>query len=210
MYNRVWAATKGGVAYLDGQTWVAYDNISTLSIAFGPNCTRCPYDSDSVWTGTEKAGLTQSRLPLPLSVTPIDVVSVRYRSLDAPDAPFQDSIVVTPGEKFLAEILISPREPYTLTEQRGDFLANMEDDDKRYGAYVQIAVKGTVESGERYTFVDYDDPFTAPQLPDGVQEQKLTVRYRTWMHTRYVGPIIEVTFTVRRPGASATPSAAGP
>ncbi|MDQ5826878.1 MAG: hypothetical protein M3441_22110 [Chloroflexota bacterium] len=202
-HNRVWAATAGGVAYLDGQTWVTYNTIPTLSIAFGPACSRCPYDSDHVWTGTESMGLTHSRLPLPLSIQAIDVISVRYRKVDTPDEPFRDEIVVAPGEEVLAEITVSPRPPYTLTNQRGDLLANLEEDEeKRFGAYVQIAVDKTVESGQRYTFTDYDKPFKAPQLPEGVHEQKFTTRYRVWMYTRYVGPVIEVTLTVRRPAAN--------
>ncbi len=205
-YNRVWVATSGGVVFLDGTTWVPYHNISALSIAFGPACSDCPFDDDHVWTGTETKGLTHSRLPLPLSEQVIDVVSVRFRKFDAPDAPFEDDIVVAPGEKFVAQIVVSPRQPYTLTNQRGDLLINMEDEDeKRYGAYPQMGLEETIESGQRHTFYDYDNPFVAPQLPDGVDEQKFTTRYRVWMHTRYVGPVIEVTFTVRRPTSTPAP-----
>ena len=38
----------------------------------------------------------------------------------------------------------------------------------------------------------------APALPDGVGEQSFTSSWRVWMHTRYVGPPVHITFTVRR------------
>ncbi len=200
MYNRVWAATSGGVAYLDERTWVTYNTIPTLSIAFGPECAHCPFNADHVWTGTETLGLTHSRLPLLAEVPVIDVLPVRYRKVEAVSEPFRDEIVVAPGESFLAEIEISPRAPYSLTNTRGDLLSNLEvTEEQRYGAYVHMPVKETIQPGEHYVFTDYDNPFLAPQLPDGVQEQKYTTRYRVWMYTRYVGPVIEVTFTVQRP-----------
>jgi hypothetical protein len=202
-YNRVWVATAGGVAYLEEQSWVIYNTIPTLSIAFGPPCSGCPYDSDHIWTGTESFGLTHSRVPYPNNEQVIDVISVRYQKVDTSNEPFRDEIVVAPGEEFLAEIVVSPRSPYTLVndaQTRGDFLSIIEEsDDKRYGAYVQMAVTGTVASGQRFTFIDRDNPFKAPQLPDGVEEQKFVSKWRVWMYTRYVGPVIEVAFTVRRP-----------
>jgi hypothetical protein len=202
VHNRVWAATEGGVAYLDGDTWITYNTIPTLSVAFGPACSNCPFDTDHVWTGTETFGLTHSRLPLPANVQAIDLVSVRYRKVEASGEPFRDEIVLAPGEEFLAEIVVSPRAPYSLTNTRGDLLANLEENEElRYGAYLQMPVKETVDPGERYAFTDFDQPFRAPPLPEGVQEQKFTTRYRVWMYTRYVGPVIEVTFTVRRPGS---------
>ncbi|MDQ5824743.1 MAG: hypothetical protein M3441_11120 [Chloroflexota bacterium] len=85
-------------------------------------------------------------------------------------------------------------------------MINTEDEDeKRYGAYPQMGLEETIESGQRHTFYDYDNPFVAPQLPDGVDEQKFTTHYRVWMHTRYVGPVKEVTFTVRRPTSTPAP-----
>ncbi|RIK32795.1 MAG: hypothetical protein DCC55_36205 [Chloroflexi bacterium] len=62
-YNRVWAATAGGVAYLEGTKWISYNTLNTLAIAFGPTCQDCPIDDDHVWTGTAEMGLTHSRLP---------------------------------------------------------------------------------------------------------------------------------------------------
>jgi transcriptional regulator with XRE-family HTH domain len=205
-YNRVWVATSGGVAYLDEQTWIVYNTIPTLSIAFGPPCSACPFDVDHVWTGTVNHGLTHSRLPIPRNIQVVDVISVKYRKEDASEEPFRDEITVAPGDKILVEIVVSPRAPYTLTQARGDFLSSLEEDEsKRYGAFEQMAVKGTVESGQRFTFTDHDKPFIAPELPEGVQEQKFTSRWRLWMYTRYVGPIIEVTFTVRRPVVTSLP-----
>lgn len=184
-YNRVWAATERGVQYFDGKIWIKYNSIDTLSIAFGPSCQNCPFDEDHVWTGTAQSGLTHSRLPLPDNA--IDVIDVKYPS------------VVSPGQEFRPEIVVAPRTPYQLREDRGDFLSNTDDDDQNlFGAYPIIPTKGVVEPGQSFMFTDYDNPFKAPQLLPGEQEKTFTSTWRVWMYTRYVGPTIQVTFTVRR------------
>lgn len=185
-YNRVWAATASGVMYFDGAKWNTYNTINTFSIAFGPkDCSTCPFDDDSVWTGTQTMGLTHSRVPYPDKA--IDIVSVNYPK------------VVAPGQTFAVTITVRPRSPYELREPR-DFLGNTDaSDDLLFGAHEHIAVKGIVASGDTYTFVSYDDkPFIAPQLAPGEKEHTYTSTWRVWMHTRYAGDPIPITFTVRR------------
>jgi hypothetical protein len=185
-YNRVWAATARGVAYFDGQQWNVYSTLNTESIAFGPTCQNCPFDDDHIWTGTVELGLTHSRIPLPTDA--LDIVDVKY------------PVVVAPGEKFRPEIVVAPRAPYQLREDRGDFLSNVDDSDANlFGAFPLIKVEGVIDPGQPYTFTDYDNPFVAPELAEGEQEKTFTSTWRVWMHTRYVGPPIRITFTVRRP-----------
>lgn len=188
-YNRVWVATAAGVAYFDGKTWARYNSLPTLSLAFGSSCQGCPFDDDHVWAGTDSHGLTHSRIPLPGDV--LDVIEVRYPK------------VVAPGEIFRPEIVVMPRSPYQLREDRGDFLSNMDSDDANlFGAYPIIPVKGIVEPGQPFTFVDPDDPFRAPPLAEGETERTFVSTWRVWMYTRYVGPPIEIRFTVRRAGSN--------
>lgn len=184
-YNRVWAATAGGVSYLAGDTWTTYTTLPSLSIAIGPDCTECPYDSDHVLVGTVHSGITHSRLPLDTDA--VEVVKVVYPA------------VVAPGERFVPEITIAPKAPYKLTDTRGDFLSNTDDDDRLlFGTHEHMAVKGTIDPGAAFVFREPNLPFVAPQLPDGVTEQTFTSTWRMWMHTRYVGPPIHIAFTVRR------------
>lgn len=183
-YNRVWAATEGGVAYFDDH-WTIYHTLPALDVALGYSCSTCPIDDDHVWTATRGYGLTHSRLPLPFQV--IDIINVKYPK------------TLAPGEKFRPEITVSPRYPYTLDENRGDFLANIDQDPKnRFGAYTHVKVRGLISSGEPFTFTDYDSLFVAPNLSPNETERTFTSSWRVWMHTRYVGPPIIITFTVRR------------
>jgi hypothetical protein len=191
-YNRVWAGTSKGTVYFDGTQWLTYHTYDTLSIAIGPDCEQCPFDTDHVWTGTADAGLTHSRIPLPDAV--IDVIEVRYPK------------VVAPGEEFHPKIVVAPRAPYELREDRGDFLSNTdESDDNLFGAYARVPVKGTITGEQHYTFVDHDNAIRAPQLAEGETEREYTSTWRVWMFTRYVGPPIKITFTVRRPSTTPTP-----
>lgn len=183
-FDRVWAATEGGVAYYDGDEWLIYHRLPARDVAVGP-CQECFMDVDKVWTATVGHGLTFSRLPLPEPV--IDVLDVRYPQ------------EVAPGERFLVEFDVAPRSPYELRQDRGDFLGSLLDEEAdRLGAWMHIPVQGTVLPGVPFIFVDYDNPIVAPDLPDGVEEQTFTLTWRVWMRTRYVGPPIQVTFTVRR------------
>ena len=184
-YNRVWAATGAGVAYLVGDTWTTYTTLPSLSIAIGADCPDCPYDSDHVLVGTLHNGITHSRLPLDTSA--VEVLKEVYPK------------VVAPGERFVPEITIAPKAPYKLDSNRGDFLSNTDEDDSLlFGTHEHIAVKGVIEAGAAFTFREPDLPFIAPDLPDGVAEKTYTSTWRMWMHTRYVGPPIHITFTVRR------------
>lgn len=184
-YNRVWAATSAGVSYLVGDTWTTYTSLPSLSIAIGVDCPNCPYDADHVLVGTLHNGITHSRLPLDTAA--VEVLKEAYPK------------VVAPGERFVPEITIAPKAPYKLDSNRGDFLSNTDEDDALlFGTHEHIAVKGVIEPGAAFTFREPDLPFIAPQLPDGVAEKTFTSTWRMWMHTRYVGSPIHITFTVRR------------
>lgn len=184
-YNRVWAATSTGVAYFDGDVWTTYTTLPSLSIAIGPDCQDCPYDTDHVLVGTLRHGITHSRLPLDTSA--VEILKVVYPE------------VVSPGAHFVPEITIAPKAPYKLDGNRGDFLSNTDEDDALlFGTHEHIAVKGVIESGAAFTFREPNLPFIAPSLPDGVDEKTYTSTWRMWMHTRYVGPPVQITFTVRR------------
>lgn len=193
-HGRVWAATAAGVAYYDGQVWVPYHTLEAFAVAIGAACRECPFeDEDHVWTGTA-LGLTHSRLPLPDAG--VEVLSVTV-------PPF-----VRPGEQFRPQITVVPHTPYELREDRGDFLGHVDEDDRlRFGAWQHMAVKGTVQAGQPYIFSSNPDEntFTAPQLAEGELERTFTSTWRVWMRTKYVGPPIRITFTVRRAADPATP-----
>ena len=186
-YSRVWAATSRGVAYFDGTDWVTYHTYDALSLAIGSDCLECPFsDAEHVWTGTANGGLTHSRLPL-------DSPGVEIVTVEVPDE-------VEPGEEFFPEITVKPVGPYTLRGSRGDFLANVDVDDfvrLRLGAPKYIPVYGDIKPNASHTFRP-EEPFTAPLLPEGVDEMEFVSHWRVWMHTRYVGPRIVLAVTVRR------------
>lgn len=210
-HNRVWAATSGGVAYFDGKKWIHYNSLDTASIAFGPKCEPCPYDEDAVWTATVSNGLTHSRVPYPDAA--IDILKVCFAAENKESdchtisqGVLSDTITVTytqivsPGETFRFEITASPRAPYSLREDRGDFLSTTDENNANlYGAFEHIAVKGTIDPGQPFTFTDFDNPFKAPQLAEGEQEKTFVSTWRIWTHTRYAGPYIRLVFIVRKP-----------
>lgn len=212
-YNRIWAATAKGVVYFDGQVWKIYNTIATSTIAIGSSCpdASCPFDDDHVWTGTPAAGLTHSRLPLPDSVIKVTsicfVTSQRERICPSfsLDTSLPTSIVTAaypaplkPDDTLRFEITVSPEGTYELRENRGDFMSNTDDNDfNLFGAWPVIGVKGIVKPGQPYAFTDYDNPFIAPKLSDGVQEEQFVSTWRMWMYTRYVGPYIRLIFTVK-------------
>ncbi len=182
-YGRIWAATSAGVVYDSNGQWLLYHSLDTLSIAFGVECQSCPFNDDHVWTGTRDRGLTHSRIPLPGEV--IDVVEVTYPK------------IVSSGQQFRPEITVVPRAPYQLRADRGDFLSNTNRSDTHlFGAWPLMPVAGTVESGEPFTFTDYESLFTAPDLTGSSATEVFTSTWRVWMHTRYVGPPITIEFTV--------------
>ena len=135
------------------------------SIAFGPSCEDCPFDDEHIWTGTADLGLTHSRLPYPdaaLDIIEVCFVSAERARVCPPLIRSEDTQVVTatypitviPDQEFRFEIVAAPRSPYQLHE--GDFLSNMDQNDaNRFGAYELIAVKGTIEPGQPFTFTDH-------------------------------------------------------
>jgi DNA-binding CsgD family transcriptional regulator/streptogramin lyase len=207
--GRIWAATASGTAYFDDSRWILYHRLDTESIAFGVKCQGCPFDQDHVWTGTFK-GITHSRLPR--HDDSIDVVDVCFisnqrericppviRTTDEVTAIYP--IALAPGEQFRTEITIAPRAPYQI--RQGDHLSNTDlDDFHLFGAYYKIPATEIVEAGVPYSFTSYDTPFRAPQLDTSVHEQTFTSTWRMWMHTRYVGPLIHLEFTVRQSSTS--------
>ncbi|MBN8581047.1 MAG: hypothetical protein J0L96_10275 [Anaerolineae bacterium] len=213
-YNRIWAATAKGVAYFDDKIWKIYHTLPATTIAIGSRCTdaSCLFDEDHVWTGTLEMGLTHSRIPLPDPV--LKVMSICFvtsqRERICPSYSFDDSLpvpVVTAvypsplksDDTLRFEITVSPEGTYELREDRGDFMSNMDDNDfNLFGAWPVIGVKGAIETGQPYTFTDYDNPFMAPSLPEGIQEKQFISTWRMWMHTRYVGPVIQLVFTVKK------------
>lgn len=212
IHNRMWATTDKGVAFLDGQRWVQYNDIDTLAISFGLDCQdqTCPSDSH-IWMGTEKFGLTHSRLPYPGPA--IDVIQVCFESLNEEQVcqvptefthtntiTFTYPKITAPKEKFYFAITVKPRSPYQLRSDRGDFLSNIAKDDMDlFGTYPIIPVKKIVDPGQPFTFIDYDNPLQSPQLLEGEKQKTFVSSWRVWMYTRYVGPIINIVFTVQKP-----------
>lgn len=212
-YNRVWAATSEGVAFFNDESWTIYHTLPASTIAIGKPCLvegTCPFDDDHVWTGTPEIGLTHSRIPLPDTI--IKVVSICFVTLErervCPPFSFDNSLPIPtitaeypvplkPNESIRFEITVSPEGTYDLREDRGDFLSNTDDNDfDLFGAWPVIGVKGIVEPGQPYIFTDYDNPFVAPELSNGMPHQSFVSTWRLWRHTRYVGPLIHLVFTV--------------
>jgi DNA-binding CsgD family transcriptional regulator len=210
-YNRVWAATAKGVVYFDDKKWTRYDSLDTHSLTFGPQCQDCPFDDDTIWTGTVAMGLTHSRIPYPdaaVDILKVCFVSEQRESIcQSPQAVDQTDTmtvtytrVVSPGDIFRFEVTASPRAPYQFREDRGDFLSSIEESDANlFSAYPIIPVKGTIDPGEPFTFTDFDNPIKAPRPADGEREMAFTSAWRVWAHTRYAGPTIRIRFIVRRP-----------
>jgi hypothetical protein len=212
MYNRVWAATSKGVSYYDGGAWRRYDTLDTLSLAFGVDCpdNSCSINADNIFTGTANAGLTHSRLPLPGDG--LEVVKVCFMTMDrqeiCPDLTVDANAhvvlanyptVLKPGDQFYLEVSVNPLSPNQLLESRGDMLVNDDvDDASLFGAFERIPVKGSIDSGQSFTFVDFNNPMKAPELEDNRKEQTFFSNWRVWMYTRYLDPAIRISFTVKK------------
>jgi hypothetical protein len=212
-YGRVWAATDKGVAYFEAGRWVTYDTLNTFSVAFGPACQNCPYDDDSIWTGTAANGLEHTRVPFPDNYGVVQVVAVCVAGMGdnrtcQPAQLTRGSDVVTatvaedfsPGELFRPQFTIVPLAPYQLREDWGDqliYVASASQD--RFGAWPHIAIKGTWDPGQPAVVTDYDDPLKAPQLAAGQRRATFVATWRTWLHTRSVGPVIRLVFAVSSP-----------
>jgi hypothetical protein len=205
--NRVWAATAKGVVFFDGARWIGYHDFETFSLAFGPACQDCPYNTDHVWTGTTQ-GLTHSRLPR--KDPAIDINTICFQLLQgAPNqemcSPMEvgtDTITVTnplplnPGDRFYVNITVRPRTPHQL--KTSDFLSNTDSDDQLlFGSHVNMPVTEVTEAGAPYTFTNHDTPFIAPQPK--TKDAIFVSTWRLWMYTRYVGPAIRIQFRVQQP-----------
>jgi len=208
-YNRVWAATAGGVAYFDGGQWVPYDSFDTFAIAFAPPCSGCPF-SDAVWTGTNDFGLFNSGLPY--NSPAIAVRDIKFGLVAAHSTPLAVAravgrpLVVAPGDLFRPEIIVAPLAPYELRADRGDFLLHVDADEAlRFGGFEHMQVTALVAPGNAFTFTEHDTWFKAPSLPAGVTEQPYTSTWMVWMDNRLVQPPVVITFTVRLPQAIPTP-----
>ena len=219
-YGRVWAATSKGVAYFTDDKWKSYDTVDTFSLSFGKDCeNKNEYcvDAENIWTGTNLLGITQSRLPLTnkgLDVLKVCFVNESKENI-CPDL-ITDSALntvianypypVKPGEKLFLKVSVSPYKPNQLLDSRGDMLANIDADESMlYGAWKHIPVTGSIESGQEFTFIDYDNPFTAPAL-DGEKSKTFFSDWRVWMHTRMIGPTIRISFTVKSDSITSSPT----
>lgn len=195
-FDRVWAATTQGVAYFDDARWTLYHNLATFAISFTKEQSeRCPPPDYHVWTATIERGLSHSRIPLP--VTALDVLAVKYFSVDGQE--LAQPLALKPGEKFRVAVTVRTRAPYRL--QEGDALMHRDPDAQdRFGAFQHmIPPKGQeIEPGQPVTFTDFDSLFTAPALPAGVAEKTFSSNWQVWLCTRYTGPVIPITFSVKQ------------
>jgi hypothetical protein len=113
----------------------------------------------------------------------IEVQSVEYPS------------VVTPGQRFRPRVTIKVNQGQLL-QSRGDLLRNT--DGNLYGAWPHVAVVGTVNAGQTYTFEFYEnDPITAPSA-EGTYQSK----WRVWRDGNWAGPEITIRFDVRGSGGT--------
>jgi pimeloyl-ACP methyl ester carboxylesterase len=113
----------------------------------------------------------------------IEIKSVEYPS------------VVSPGQTFRPRVTVKVNQGQLL-ESRGDMLRNT--DGNLYGAWPHVAVVGTVNAGQTYTFEFYEnDPITAPS-GEGAYESK----WRVWWDGNWAGPEISIHFDVRSGGGT--------
>lgn len=103
-------------------------------------------------------------------------------------------LVLNAGDRFFVKITVRPRPPYQL--KIGDFLSNTDSDDQfLFGSHLNMPVTEVTEAGAPFTFTNHDTPFIAPQPP--ASDHAFVSTWRTWMHTRYVGPSIRIQFAVQ-------------
>lgn len=109
------------------------------------------------------------------------------------------AVVLSPGQTYQPQITIQPV-GIQLLQSRGDLLRNT--DGNLYGAWPHVAVVGTVNPGQNYTFTFYqNNPITAPNN-EGTYESK----WRVWANGTYVGPEITIQFDVRQSGSNRRPN----
>lgn len=114
--------------------------------------------------------------------------------------------VVVPGQTFRPKVTVKVISGQLL-QNRGDLLRNT--DGNLYGAWPHVAIVGTVNAGQTYTFEFYqNDPIQAP-----LSEGPYTTKWRVWRNGNWAGPEIEMRFDVRNGGGTRpdipTPSSPG-
>lgn len=129
---------------------------------------------------------------------------IKVRVPDGAPPPTTDDItfisavypsVVTPGQVFRPRITIKLNQGQ-LQASRGDLLRNT--DGNLFGAWPHIAVVGTVNAGQSYTFEFYqNNPITAPSAEGGYDS-----RWRVWRNGNWAGPEITIHFDVRSGGGT--------
>lgn len=144
-----------------------------------------------------KIRVPESQTPVPLTPTPAppttDVKDIAIVQVEYPP-------VVTPGQHFRPKVTVKVNQGQLL-EQRGDMLRGT-DDNLLFGAWPHVAVGGTVDAGQTYTFEFYENnPVVAPSQ-EGVYESK----WRVWRAGAWVGPEIVLRFEVRRAASPPTPT----
>ena len=121
-----------------------------------------------------------------------NAVNVRLIGVNSPAA-------VGPGQKFQPQVTVQVTSGQLL-QSRGDMLRNT--DVNLYGAWPHVAVNGTVNSGQNYTFTFYpDNPITAPSNPGTYQS-----KWQVWANNGWVGPEITIQFTVYQSGSNRPPN----
>ena len=101
-------------------------------------------------------------------------------------------VIVAPQQTFCFSITVKVNDGQLL-ESRGDMLRNS--DGNLFGHWPHIAVAGTVNSGQTYTFNCYGNGLTAPSA-EGTYESK----WRIWRAGGWVGPEAVIRFEVRNEG----------
>jgi hypothetical protein len=84
-----------------------------------------------------------------------------------------------------------------LLQSRGDMLRS-KDSNTLFGAWPQVAVVGTVNAGDSYTFTFYaDHPIVAPSGEGNYQSV-----WQLWQNGAWVGPAYTIAFTVKNGGGT--------
>jgi len=141
--------------------------------------------------------VTPSPTVAPAPLTPISPPSQQSTSVKITGLGYPTQ--VTPGQQFRPQVAVSISSGQLLVN-RGDMLRNT--DGNLYGAHPHVAVEKTVNVGETYTFIFYENnPITAPSA-EGTYES----HWRVWANGAYVGDEAVIRFTVRN-SVPATPIA---
>jgi hypothetical protein len=229
LYGRVWAATDGGVAYFERNHWIVYDRVDTASLTIVPKCEQCAVEDDGLWTGTVDGLFTYSALPyldnedivavasvcmgnsaLPSSCQPAQllkadgVVTATVPGAFGLDEPLWRRTFTVPDTYALAQplwlqVVVRPQTPLPLGGMQGDLLNEVDEPAIFY--WPNIPVTEVISQGQSFTFTTLQHPelYFRDASDTGPFARTYTISWRTWMRGRYVGPLIRVVFTVRRP-----------